>query len=251
MKKLLVFLIAVTMVAGFSTVSFADAEGAGISASGSPHNFTDNLVGDVSVPDFEIDGTKTGWNEREEICRVCHVPHDHGRSTAYWTNGLLWNHAVDSTTTTFTMYDSVSMDATAPSAPTGISKLCLGCHDGVEAIDTFDRFAGGSVNFGDTGGYEAGFVIPNTTNGAGDFSGTHPLSIDYTEAKATDDELNATTHSLGSGGTIADFLEGGTILQCSTCHDVHDSATEVVAGTHLLRAATRPGSALCLECHIK
>jgi len=60
---------------------------------------------------------------------------------------------------------------------------------------------------------------------------------------------------MGGSGTIADVLEGG-VLQCSSCHDVHDQPGESIPGTHLLRVAQTAAqggtpSGLCLTCHIK
>jgi predicted CXXCH cytochrome family protein len=58
-----------------------------------------------------------------------------------------------------------------------------------------------------------------------------------------------------SGTTINDVLEptaAGPKLQCASCHDVHDSAGESIAGTKLLRESmTAPASGLCLTCHLK
>ncbi|MBW6493590.1 MAG: hypothetical protein K0B16_03345 [Burkholderiaceae bacterium] len=67
------------------------------------------------------------WNGRKEICRVCHVPHDHGQAAQ----------------------------------PDGTAKLCLGCHDGTVGIDTFDRYAGGSCFMDDD--YNPLFKVPGFT----------------------------------------------------------------------------------------
>ena len=232
-------LLAVGLTLCWSGTATAQGLGKGISAVGSPHNFTDNQAGEP----VEI-GTG-GWNQREEICRVCHVPHDHNRSTAYGDAGLLWNHALS--TATYTMYTSPTMDAPTPSAPTGFSKLCLGCHDGTVGIDTFDKYAGGNVFIKD---YNPGFQVPGALF-AGKLTHTHPISIVYDETKDTN--LHPKTATMGGSGTIADVLEGGTTLQCSSCHDVHDQPGESVPGTHLLRVAQKGAtpSGLCLTCHIK
>ncbi|NQU47324.1 MAG: cytochrome C [Planctomycetes bacterium] len=232
------------MIAGFALAfgspAISQGLGTGIATTGSPHNFTD----DVGANELPGSG---GWNGREEICRVCHVPHDHDRATRYGDNGLLWNHEVSSTT--YTMYSSATLDGSVASQPTGFSKMCLGCHDGTVGIDTFDKYAGGTVFIQD---YNAGFRIPGGTNFAGDLTSTHPISIVYDEV--LDPGLNAKTDPMGGSGTIDDVLEGG-VLQCSSCHDVHDQPGESVPGTHLLRvnqkASTGTASGLCLTCHIK
>jgi hypothetical protein len=66
--------------------------------------------------------------------------------------------------------------------------------------------------------------------------------------------LRPKSTTMGTSGTIADVLEGGTKVQCSSCHDVHDQDT--VVGSHLLRVGTTVAkgglaSGLCLVCHDK
>ena len=244
MKKLIVASIAL-LVLGLSGLAFAD--GAGLGIVGSPHDFTDNSS-EAGVVD------ELGWNQREEICRVCHVPHDHQKSTQRYLNGLLWNHGVSAAT--YTMYDSTwssTLDGAQSTQPDGVAKLCLGCHDGTIAIDTFDKYIGtaGDIKTIYGGGVDA-FEVPSFADGANeDLRGTHPLSITYDTA--ADPNLNATSTAMGTSGTIADVLDNGKV-QCSSCHDVHDQ--ESVAGTHLLRVAQTvaqggAASGLCLTCHDK
>ncbi len=192
------------------------------------------------------DFSGTAWSGGQ-ICVVCHIPHGAA------TTGLLWSHA-DSTQATYTLYGGATNFLNAvPGQPSGISKLCLGCHDGTVAIDdytgtptatpgtlTIDTFGTGSAQIG----------------GAGDLASTHPISINYNSAYDAgavngDPGLKAKTSSFGIDfGTIEGVLEGGTTLQCSTCHDVHNTTGEAVASTALLRDNIA-GSAICLGCHIK
>lgn len=154
------------------------------------------------------------------------------------------------------MYDaawSETLDNTQSVQPDGTAKLCLGCHDGEVAINQFDRnFDGVSDGVGDTIDLiNPGFEIPGS-NALGDLRGTHPLSIAY---NGTDAGLNPATNPMGTSGSIASVLDNGKV-QCSSCHDVHDTAGEAVGGTHLLRVAqtTSSGgspSGLCLTCHNK
>ena len=228
---------------------FAWAEGSGTGITGSPHDFTDNLSSEAGVAVDE------SWNNRNEICRVCHVPHDHSRATQRYLNGLLWNHAVSSAT--YTMYNSTwssSLNGAQSAQPDGVAKLCLGCHDGTVAIDTFDKYAGTAGN--EIQNIYAGalmhFPVPGFADGANrDLRGTHPISIAYDTA--ADPNLRPTTTTMGTSGTIASVLDNGKV-QCSSCHDVHDQ--ESVAGSHLLRvpqtvAQGGTASGLCLTCHIK
>lgn len=242
MKKLLVTLMAILFVAGLSTLAFANGQGDGIV--GSPHDFTDQFRNSGATA---MDET---WNARNEICRVCHVPHDHNRTR--YLNGLLWNHTVSSAT--YQMYNqawSSSIDGVQSAQPDGTAKLCLACHDGTVAIDTFDGYTTANVFMTN---YSAGFQVPSAA-APNDLRGSHPYSISF-PAGQTGDGRNFTdpaTATWASGATIASTLDNGKI-QCSTCHDVHDQ--ESVAGTHLLRAgqtvaAGGQASGLCFRCHVK
>jgi Zn-finger protein len=242
MKKLLIILMAVALVAGFSVISsYAEGDGNGIV--GSPHDFTDSKSA-------ETGGTvDESWNARGEICRVCHIPHDNENSSQYYLNGLLWNHKVSSAT--YTMYSSETINGTQSAAPDGTAKLCLGCHDGTVALDSYDKYAGTTGNEIQniySGGLADLRVSTNMDGSNIDLRGVHPVSIVYDPT--ADPNLNPTTTSMGASGTIADVLDNGKV-QCSSCHDVHNQ--ESVGGTHLLRVAqtgTTP-SGLCLTCHIK
>lgn len=181
-----------------------------------------------------------GWNTREEICRVCHAPHDKGRTT--YTEGLLWNRGVSQAA--YTMYDSSTIDGITDAAPTGNSKLCLACHDGTVAMDTYDSHT-----------TTAAFITGASYKVNTDLQGTHPISITF---PATDIGLNdPAVATWADGTTVASTLQDGKV-QCSTCHDVHNSA-ESIANTAMLRVANTSlatkgagdPSGMCLTCHKK
>ena len=164
-----------------------------------------------------------------EICNVCHTPHN-----AISGQTLLWNHTLS--TATYTLYDSTTIDATDLGQPGGVSKLCLSCHDGTVAIDSFGgqtgtNFVGGSKDFGT------------------DLSNDHPISFTYDGTLATaDGELSTPVGDLvGEDATIKFPLFAGK-LECATCHDVHNGAETKAGG--LLRMANT-NSTLCLNCHTK
>lgn len=240
--KPLAFLLTIALFPLLSGQAEAQRSGGGLGlgAPGSPHNFVDN-IGEAELPGVG------GWNAREELCRVCHVPHDHDRATRYGDVGVLWNHALSSAT--YTMYTSATIDGTTEPQPTGYSKMCLGCHDGTVAIDSFDKYAGGSFFIDD---YNPNFLVPGS-NFSGDLGHTHPISIVYDPS--LDPNLHPKTNAMGGSGTIEDVLENGELVQCTTCHDVHDQPGESMPGTNLLRVTQHGGSGapsgLCLTCHIK
>jgi len=195
---------------------------------GSAHDFNDGTG-------FTADG----WNTTGEICVVCHTPH-----TQESTDGPLWNRAAY-VAGTFTMYDDTDLDGVADAGPSGTSLLCLSCHDGTVALDSFGGATGSTPVTGDP--------LLDT-----DLSDDHPVSITYVAGTGAgqDPELQATDFGVTFGnaatGTVADLLESSRV-QCSSCHDVHN--TESVAGEpNLLRIDNTggvSGSELCLSCHDK
>jgi len=177
------------------------------------------------------DFSTESWNAGGEICIVCHTPHNANITVV---NAPLWNHAI-STTSIYTMYTSATMNSTA-GQPDGSSKLCLSCHDGTVALENF-----GGVNSGThlmTGPSVLGTNLSND----------HPISITYDAALATADGglYDPTTTLSGLGGTINTNLLIAGKMQCSSCHDVHNSA-----GVSGLLKKSNAGSALCLTCHNK
>jgi predicted CXXCH cytochrome family protein len=124
----------------------------------------------------------------------------------------------------------------------GVSKLCLSCHDGTVAIDSF----GGTTGTNNiTGASKLGTDLTND----------HPIGITYDAALVTGDGgLKAITSAANIGpagaktGTIDSNLLNLGKVECSSCHDVHNTNTAVSAN---LLKITNSGSALCLTCHVK
>ncbi len=179
------------------------------------------------------DFTTQSWNSGvgAEICIVCHTPHNANTSV---TNAPLWNHSL-SALPSYTMYSSATMNSTA-GQPDGSSKLCLSCHDGTVALENF-----GGVTTGT-------HPMTGTSLVGSDLSNDHPISITYDAALASSDGglFNPTTQVSGLGGTITANMLVGNKMQCSSCHDVHNSA-----GVSKLLVKSNAASALCLTCHNK
>ncbi len=200
-----------------------------------------------SAHDFSSQGFSGG-----EICIACHTPHNADTSVS---DAPLWNHAL--TSLTYDVYSSSTLDAGTPGQPGASSRLCLSCHDGSVALDSF----GGNTGTNFMSGPEA-VGLPTAGSGSnGDLSDDHPISITYDTALSTADPglFNPTTTSITIGeagdrtrtGSIAQVMLIGDQLQCASCHDVHNTFT--VAGTNgkPLLKVSKAGSALCLTCHNK
>ena len=169
------------------------------------------------------------WNPGGQICLPCHTPHNADLTVA---DSPLWNHEV--TVATFTLYDSPTLDA-VPGQPGGASKLCLSCHDGTVALDSFGGATGGTNISGD--------ALIGT-----DLSNDHPVSITYDAALVSaDDGLvdPSLAGSSGLGSTIAADMLFSDQMECASCHDPHN------AGFGNLLVKSNAASALCLTCHIK
>jgi predicted CXXCH cytochrome family protein len=165
-----------------------------------------------------------------DLCAVCHTTHN---DTSGIADAPLWDHTV--TTTAYTPYTSPTMDSisnSTPVAPSGISALCLSCHDGTVAVDAYGGAAG-------TAGNEIDQNAAWTGVGAGmldaDLSSEHPISMSYAAA---------------GEGFQAGPLDGvplfSGLVECASCHDVHNQT-----GNAALLINTNAASELCLDCHIK
>jgi predicted CXXCH cytochrome family protein len=188
-----------------------------------------SLVWAQGITGSDHDFSSNGWSGGK-ICEVCHTPHN---ANTTLQDAPLWNHEL--TTATFTLYSSGTVDATL-GQPDGASKLCLSCHDGTVAIDNYGDQTNGT-NF--VGGGE----LIGT-----DISNDHPISFTYdaTLASADGGLHDPTTANSGLGGTIEEDLLISGKMQCSSCHDVHNST-----GIGHLLVKSNASSALCLTCHNK
>ncbi len=191
-----------------------------------------------SAHDFQGKGWSGG-----EICVACHTPHNSDTTVA---EAPLWNHEL--TVATFTPYTSTTgtLDATV-GQPDGTSKLCLSCHDGTVALDSF-------------GGATGATTIGGGKNLGTDLTNDHPISMTFDAALATTDgtlfDPTVKTVTIGEGtqsktGTLAAVMLSANKVQCTSCHDVHN--TNTVAGNpgKPLLKVSKTGSALCLACHNK
>lgn len=183
------------------------------------------------------DFTTSSWSGGR-ICVACHAPHNTNTTV---TDAPLWSHAVS--TATYTLYSSTTMQATM-GQPSGLSKLCLSCHDGTVAVDSFGGRTGATMI---SGGANVGTSLTND----------HPIGFTYNTALASADgslhDPSTKAVTIGSGGqtktgTIAATMLYAGKLECSSCHDVHNTFT---AGSGNLLKVSDSGSAICLACHNK
>jgi len=202
-----------------------------------------------------------------ETCVFCHTPHQ-GSQTIY----PLWNKNLP--TGTYSMYSSATMDATVPAEPNDRSKICMSCHDGISALNVVFNAPGPGTYTPDTGGAynklsdvywpgnpfawypgpNIGEMGPwNTTTVI--LNNDHPISMRY--RNDLDPNLRAPTTIGGRSwvvnGSISLPLYGtDATVECSSCHDVHDTATysgKGVTEVYFLRTSN-VGSQMCMTCHL-
>lgn len=171
-----------------------------------------------------------------EICKPCHTPHF---ASGTWANGApLLNHAL--TTATYTMYDGGT--GTAAANIDTRSRLCLSCHDGTVALDSFGGMTG--TNF-----------IPGRARIGTDLRDDHPIGSDaiYPTTPNTNFNPQDASHNVVFAGRSLRLRSwvnpGGTteyVVGCTTCHTVHNTGNF----GHMLRFSNQ-SSNLCLTCHIK
>lgn len=201
-----------------------------------------NMVYAGSIKGTAHDLSSKGFDAGEN-CIICHTPHNSDISV---TATPLWNHHPRSSTYNMYFTDDESINR----QPTGNSKLCLSCHDGVTAVDKF----GGQA----TTTYMSGTSGANISNKQTD---SHPLSIIFNSALAAKNpslyDPSVKTITIGAGsknartGTIADLLLPNDRVQCSSCHDVHNNVVGSNAKDQPFLKISKAGSEICLTCHNK
>jgi len=229
-------------VAGLSIICVASAG----TIAGSAHDFSDGLdrfaqaAGDAWSSQTAADG---------QICIVCHAPHNNQNATGE----LLWNRGMAAGP--FIPYSSPSLDGGA--SVNGQSLLCLSCHDGTIALDSY---GGGSADATVIGGLDANLVV------GPDMGTDHPVGTDMQAAidAGNDPTLAAVSKAVTVGegadavvGTILSLLLSGTgTIECGSCHDPHNTLTVDTAPaapdtSNRLLKVSRVGSEICLNCHEK
>ncbi len=172
-----------------------------------------------------------GWAEGE-ICKPCHTPHFSNKAV-----GFLWNHAL--TNATYTMHEG---SGTAEANVDSRSRMCLSCHDGTVALDSFG---------GKTG---TNFIGPSGKIGT-DLEDDHPIGSDaiYPTTPSTNYNPQDANHRVGTPPKqlrLRSWINPSGVEEwvvgCSTCHTVHNNGNF----EHMLRFSNT-NSDLCLTCHIK
>ncbi|WP_243372496.1 cytochrome c3 family protein [Geotalea sp. SG265] len=264
MKRIFRTGIAAALLVGSTTLAHAGlvdyTAGTGIATS--PHNM--NLYLPIASS-----GTNTG-DPGHQICKFCHTPHN-AVATGQSGYNPLWNRnqvtqnflpyngllAADYMTDPTFLEKSETLQAVIDPADMmdGPSRLCMSCHDGTTAIDSYSDKMG---SFTPTSSRVV--LAPTGVSPAGDTGGNlmddHPIGFDYNLVAAQDSKIHSANVNIGwipasdrKCTQISELLYKGNKLTCASCHDVHNTAAKT-ADKPLLRVKAE-GSKLCLTCHDK
>jgi predicted CXXCH cytochrome family protein len=255
MKKYILVCLAIGLMLAYGTIAMASgpstafentSPGGGIrlsshdlSAGSIAAQFGDAVEQVIDTPNGKLN----------RICIYCHSPHFTIPADDVLTYMPLWNHEV--TTAVFipysngtdlpnsTQHQSQAMEQS--NQPGGPSILCLSCHDGTVATNSYGvqadlKNGGAAKNIG------ASLYAKLGT----DLSNHHPIGFDWPDS-ATDDEILPPTSPVPTTTlTINDLLWNGR-MECTSCHDVHNTKNKGNAFTWVMDT----NSALCLTCHDK
>ncbi len=207
-------LLILAMLAGAaSTLAWPTNDAhAGTNVAATVHNLS------PSGPGKQKDGRAAG------TCAYCHTPHNASPTQALWSRA--------SSGITYQLYTSASMQASVDQ-PTGSSRLCLSCHDGLLALSSARIAAATQADKPNASPLTGASVIGT------DLRASHPSSFTYDSALAARRGELADPKVLPS----AVRLDAKGQLQCTSCHDPHQDTLP-----KFLRMDNAKGS-LCLACH--
>jgi predicted CXXCH cytochrome family protein len=171
-----------------------------------------------------------------EICKPCHTPHN-----AIAGMPRLWNHEL--TVATYQMHEGSSGNGsgTAVIDFDYKSRMCLSCHDGTVALDSFGGMSGTSF-------------IPASASLGTDLRNDHPVGSDalYPPNPVPSFWAGAflAETALPSAIRLQNWTDPGGVVRrvvgCTSCHNPHRRG-----GFPHLQVMSNSASAMCLGCHIK
>jgi len=224
MKKVLLLLLALAILAGISSMVWA-------TVIGTPHDLA------------------------PEPCAMCHTPHS---GTGQYP---LWNRLQEART--YTLYDSSSFDMGPTVQPRAPSSLCLVCHNGVASTlvnypgpcsnpdAAYDIEVAGCADLGTdlsnehpiSFNYNAALDLDNNN-----FPEALNVRTSGTPRYAIPGGISGVNYFLYGNNNLSEY----NYFECATCHSVHDDAIYPGKGdyqVYFLRS-DNTGSQLCIDCHM-
>lgn len=229
-----ILVLAVSVAVIFNSSQSRGAKGPQFKDGGNPHNLSYDNTG------VNYRATDPTDSRAKQICIFCHTPHNARAQT------VLWNRA--DTTQTFGHYSSGSLSIHKDSAtraasdykaePNGSSRLCLSCHDGVTALGAILNGGFNSDPIEVSGSQATVMSGSHVFDRAKITNSHHPVSFKYVTDVVV--KLNAlegpgNTYTLpvnsSSNARTSVKLDKEQRVQCTTCHDPHQSQYKDVVNT--------------------
>ncbi len=280
-KKFLVLMTSLTLglLGASSAMAFSGQFTPGTGINGTVHDMT---VQANYAPTGGFGADASGGR----ICIYCHTPHNSIAPSPANNNGQtlaggnqttddrftympLWNHALTTILNYNTYYNGpgapqvgshASQSIANGMAPGSVSLLCLSCHDGSVAVNTYGNSTYQPASSTSVG---AATIATQYQIGAnGNLQNHHPIGFDSDAVQMADAEIRPDTTAIssstangGADASIAAHLYGGSAtgacgqncMECGTCHSVHNKGN---TGERLLWRSD-VNSQLCLTCHDK
>jgi hypothetical protein len=201
---------------------------------------------DAGIVGSKHDFSAQGW-AKNQICLPCHIPHNATVKDAEGAElgGPLWNHTLS--TATYTVYDDTAVGGTKNIKLDTNSVLCMSCHDGTVALDSFGGGAG-----------TAGAITGNANFGT-DLGDDHPIGEAAVwptpnPSYMVDPALRDAKRTM----PLRKLTDGRLAVGCTSCHEPHNRTNVAnmlwVSNTGAFTTAdgrSVSGSGLCLNCHKK
>lgn len=232
MRKISAVICALTVLVFLAGVGDVFAQ-FGNKVSDTPHNLRLATTDGMPLTDYG------------EVCVYCHTPHNNNIDI----EAPLWNRSTP--VSSYTMYNSPTLDMNIATSAQGVSLACLSCHDGSIALDQIINVPTGSNATASGTTIETcatqchvgdnpvdGLNFEGTFLGT-DLSNDHPISITYDPS--VDPKFQPATN--GMVGSLPLYGPSSNQVECATCHNPHDNSERP-----FLRMSNQ-NSALCLTCH--
>jgi predicted CXXCH cytochrome family protein len=237
-----------------SALAFTGTYVPGIGINGTPH--------DLGTAHNGMNYTAVPADPQRRICIFCHAPHNTYRlagtpgvgpeANALYDYLPLWNHTLPADPGSYRMYENgpgapqvghlASQAILEGMTPGSTSLLCLSCHDGSIAVNSWGNANQPSQSIGTT------FMAPAYQIGADKaLTNHHPIGFNYLVVQAGDVQIrDPSTVMLTADSFVIDHLYGNN-LECGSCHSVHNKGN---TGERFLWRSDQ-NSELCLTCHDK
>jgi predicted CxxxxCH...CXXCH cytochrome family protein len=214
-----------------------------ISENGNKHNFSSS---NTAVKYRAVDD---GDPRGRQICIFCHTPHHSSGDGPLWNRNAPTGGFKRYSSTTLAIDDAGMIAATEYGQPSGSSRLCLSCHDGVTALGAVFTTPDSNIAFIDGKGGASGVGV---TIGYETYSSHHPVSFKYNQSVRnflTGPPYNKALETLPPTSLDPNVkLDYKERMQCTTCHDPHQDRSTVADITTPFWTSTTYDK-VCTSCH--